>query len=104
METRPLQKLTLIISGDSNEGSHNKRTHWRAAAKMKQRWRTKARLLAIAAWGSRAPMRGIVRVTFVVRRPRFLDPDNARSSSCLKCAIDSMVDAGILRGDTVACV
>ena len=43
-------------------------------------------------------------MSFIVRRPRLLDPDNAMSTRAIKSALDGIVQAGVLKGDTVSLV
>jgi hypothetical protein len=42
-----------------------------------------------------------VRVSFVLRRGRRLDPDNAASTQALKVILDSVVGAGLLKDDSL---
>ncbi len=93
--------LELEIPGDSNQGSHNKRLHWRSVANIRKKWRQKAFLSASLVWGDAPPLAGRVRVSFIVRRGRRLDPDNAASSICLKAVLDGIVEAGLLEDDTL---
>jgi len=76
-----VKRLVLIVPGDVNTGSPNRRYHWRTAATLKKRW-TAAATMAWRAAGS--PWVGErVRLTFTVRRARALDPGNALRSLCL---------------------
>jgi Holliday junction resolvase RusA-like endonuclease len=93
----------LVIPGDSNLLGANKRSHWRKEHKLKQQWKQNAFLIASLAWDGE-PLQGMVRISYIIRRPRLLDPDNAMSSKALKAAVDGIVEAGLLRGDTVKLV
>lgn len=94
--------VRLVVPGDSNELGANKRLHWRAEHRLKQKWLENTYTLALVALrtGKAWPLGGKVRVSFIVRRPRLLDPDNAMSSRALKAVLDGIVAVGILQGDT----
>lgn len=96
------RKVELVIPGDANEGSRNQRRHWRGEMGLKKQWRTQAFLVASDALNSAsgAPFEKRVRVSWVIRRGRKIDPDNACSSAVLKHCLDGCVDAGLLRGDS----
>ena len=42
-----------------------------------------------------------MRISFVIRRGRRLDADNAASSTALKAALDGIVEAGLLKDDSL---
>jgi hypothetical protein len=98
------ERVTMIeveISGDANNLSPNKRlNHW-AVSHRKAKWRGHSKLVAESLI-TRADPRplGRVRISFVVRRARRLDPDNAASSQALKAIVDGFRDAGLLKDDT----
>lgn len=100
------QRVVLVIGGDSNRLGPNSRINRQGRARIVKEWRTRARLVAqnMLNSGEARPLRGVALISFVLRRGRFLDPDNARSSACLKAIIDGIVDAGLIRGDTVELV
>lgn len=81
--------LSFIILGDSNAGSANKRSHWRAKAKLVEEWRLRTRS-AMNAQIAEPWFAQRVRITFTLYRGRALDPDNAAGSLCLKAAVDEM--------------
>lgn len=92
--------LRIVVPGDSNNLSHNKRLHWRVQHRLKQQWLEK--MMWAARLAGVEPFRGRVRISFVIRRPRLLDPDNARSSSALKAGLDGLVAAGLIKDDSCA--
>lgn len=95
--------IELSVAGDSNELSHNKRLHWRSVAKLRKEWKDRARAVAFHALSQGSIDRpvGRVEVSFIVRRGRRLDSDNACSSLALKAILDGLVEAGLLGGDTL---
>src|SRR5438045_1127925 len=97
------QRFSFTIPGDSNCLSPNKRLHWRAEAALKKRWRSYAFLEVSDALnrGAVQPFTGRVRVSFVIRRGRKIDPDNAASSKALKNALDGAVEAGLIADDSL---
>lgn len=92
--------IEVVIPGDAAELSPNRRLHWRTYANLKKKWRTSARLVGQNLWGGKEPLDGLMQVSYIIRRARRLDPDNAASSGALKHILDGLVDAGLLVGDT----
>jgi hypothetical protein len=94
--------IELEIPGDANELSPNKRMHWRKEHKLKSEWRGRSHLITALAMreGSVNPPQRRVRVSFILRRGRRLDPDNAASTRALKSLVDGLRDAGLLKDDT----
>ena|GEM_PF-3757105 len=92
-------RLEITIAGDSNELGPNASTR-NPGKKMRlvKKWREKARLLYLNS-GAIA-FHGRVQVSFIVRRGRRVDADNARSSLAMKACIDGFVDAGMVPDDT----
>lgn len=82
--------ISLLVYGDSNEGGLNKRTHWRAKARIVERWRERTRLMILEQIGHREWFAERVRITFTLYRGRALDPDNAASSLCTKAIVDEL--------------
>jgi len=92
--------ITFEVFGDANELSWNKRSHWRKVHSLKKQWRERARL-SLALTPGVEPVQGRVRVSYILRRGRRLDPDNAASTGVLKVLLDSIVEAGLLKDDTL---
>jgi len=89
-EEKSAQKGTrtvlLVVSGDVNEGSPNKRLHWAARAALDQRWQEKAAVAWLMA--NPPPFTGKAQISFVIYRGRELDHCNVLGSRCLKALID----------------
>ncbi len=97
------QRYSFQIPGDANLLSPNARMHWRSEAALKKRWRSLAFLEVASALNSGAmkPFHGRVSVSFVVRRGRKVDADNASSSGALKALLDGVVEAGLIADDSL---
>jgi hypothetical protein len=80
--------VRFFVPGDVNEGSPNKRLHWRQRAELDQRWKEKAALLWRASQEGAFPDR--VEISFVVYRGREMDYCNVLGSRCLKALIDGL--------------
>lgn len=97
-------RVEFIVNGDCGELTPNRtiRMHWGLIRSWKQAWKLEARNAIRAA---HVPaFAGKVTLSFIVRRARKLDPDNIRSSLVLKALVDSLVDEGIIGGDSEAYV
>lgn len=83
------RSVSLLIFGDAGEGTANKRSHWRAKAKLVERWRERTALILLQSsvqdWHAER-----VQITFTLYRGRYLDPDNAAGSICLKSVVDAL--------------
>jgi len=76
-----------VIAGDPNRCSWNQRLHWRTRAARHAAWKANA----WAAWrAAGSPWVGErVRISFVIRRGRLIDPDNL-ASGATKSIIDGL--------------
>lgn len=94
--------IELVVPGDSNELGPNKRLHWQAKRRLVQQWRERSQIIARNAlhYGLAKAPESRVQISFIVRRGRRLDPDNAAASSSLKALVDGLRDAGLLADDT----
>lgn len=98
MSQKPLQAI-LVVPGDINNLSPNKRLCWQQSGPMKGRWRKAACAAAEGLNWPRVPRK--VRLDWVVRRSRALDAANVHGSGALKACEDGLVDAGIVPDDTL---
>lgn len=80
--------LRLVIAGDSNRCAWNQRLHWRARWGRDQAWKANAGMMWRAAGSPWVGER--VRISFVIRRGRRVDPQNAMQSSALKAIVDGL--------------
>jgi hypothetical protein len=91
-------RIELVIPGDTNELSPNARLHWQSRRRKVKQWRDKARI--IYRYHGQVAFHGQVEISFIIRRGRRIDGDNARSSGALKAVIDGFVDEGMVKDDS----
>ena len=82
------EPVQIVLLGDVNEGSPNRRLHWRTRHAIDQRWKENA-------WGEWASIGcpafpGKVRVSFIAYRFRAIDYCNLHGSRCLKAVVDGL--------------
>lgn len=90
--------IEFAIAGDCAELSLNKRLFYLKRARLNRKWRETASLLYRS--NGHGEFAGKVRVSFVLRRGRRLDPHNAMSTGAIKAVLDGLVDAGMVPDDT----
>lgn len=95
---KPIQEVVLIIPGDAAELSPNRRIGRYKKAGITRRWRKQAAIIAALEirW---PPQPRRVRLSWLIRRGRELDPAQLHGSGCLKAIEDGLVDARVMPDD-----
>jgi hypothetical protein len=98
------REVVLTLSGDTDDLGPNARMNRGKKLRLVKEWREKAQLTATnaRAWRKTVPFEGPVIISFIIRRGRALDDDNAKGSHALKAICDGLRDAGLIKGDTLA--
>lgn len=91
------RQVILTIAGDTDDLGPNSRMNRGKKLRLVKEWREKACWIALNR--QEPPFEGRTSISFIIRRGRLLDDDNAAASACLKAIVDGLRDAGLIKGD-----